>query len=371
MDGRSVGKIIEDKRKELNLTIEQCSSETRISKKFLKSIEDDNFDAFPGEVYYLGFLRTYSQLLQLDANELVKLYYRQKKIEEPAPLEELTKPIKKEIKLPKLSKNAISIMVIAVIAVVLIVGIILIVSIPSKQKSVTDSRQLDKEQKPELKKNEFLIEQRRTIRTFRPGDVILIPDGSNYHRLKIITVDPKNKVTQLSFEEIASTLELKEKDKIDIDYDINGETDFQIVLNELDSSGVSLTFERLTSEYSRNGFTTDNLSISSSSVAQTDSGNSSLTMPPLVVVVNASKKGYIRLESDIEGTIEQMLAPSQSVKISGKEKIVMMLTNSSGMSVMINNSPLVLPKEFTIYCVISWIFDKEKNSYSLVTEFKK
>ena len=85
-----LGLIFRDARIKSGKTIEEASRETKIAKKYLIAIENENFDIFPGETYLIGFLRNYAQFLELDSDELV-LKYRDFKIQEqPAPIEQLT-----------------------------------------------------------------------------------------------------------------------------------------------------------------------------------------------------------------------------------------------------------------------------------------
>lgn len=62
-----VGAYLRSKREELDLSIQEAGQDTKISMDFLKAIEDGAFDKFPGQVYAIGFVRSYSLYLGLDA----------------------------------------------------------------------------------------------------------------------------------------------------------------------------------------------------------------------------------------------------------------------------------------------------------------
>lgn len=371
MNGRSVGKIIEDRRKELGLTIEECSKKTRISKKFIEAIESDNYEIFPGEVYYLGFLRTYAQLLSLDANKLIHDYNKQKKIEEPAPLEELTKPLKKEIKLPAINKNYMPIILITVISVIIIIGIILLISIPKTEKTDLPSEQVKvKQQKNE---NEFVLLQRKMIKTFTPGQILVIPDGDSQYKLSIESFDTEKKEAKISIIDLLNPFIIKENDSITFDFNENGKADLTITINQINSNGISLTTERLTAEKGSGKLSDKNISIKTSETkTAVNEENVILTdKNQISVVITSNRNGYARLESDTEGIIEKFLRPSESIKIGGKNQVIFQITNASNMTVIVNNAPLNLPKEFIVYCIIKWIYDQQTDKYTLVTEFKK
>lgn len=69
-EGKTIGEILRAAREDKKLTIEQVNRETRISVQTLRSLERDDFGAFPSETYLKGFLRNYAEFLGLDGNTL-------------------------------------------------------------------------------------------------------------------------------------------------------------------------------------------------------------------------------------------------------------------------------------------------------------
>ncbi|MFW5843595.1 MAG: helix-turn-helix domain-containing protein, partial [Spirochaetota bacterium] len=85
----SIGEKLKTARKEKGYSLDQVSRETHIAKRFVEALEEEDFDAFPGEPYLIGFLKTYSIFLDLDPQEMVNLYKSFKLQEQPAPIDEL------------------------------------------------------------------------------------------------------------------------------------------------------------------------------------------------------------------------------------------------------------------------------------------
>jgi cytoskeletal protein RodZ len=85
----SIGEKLRLARESNNLTIDQVARETHVAKRFLKALEDEEFDVFPGETYAMGFLRSYSEYLGLDAEDLIGIYRNIKIQEQPLPMSEL------------------------------------------------------------------------------------------------------------------------------------------------------------------------------------------------------------------------------------------------------------------------------------------
>lgn len=70
IEGKTVGEMLRTAREEKKLTVEQVNRETRISVQTIRSLERDDFGAFPSETYLKGFLRNYAEFLGLDGNTL-------------------------------------------------------------------------------------------------------------------------------------------------------------------------------------------------------------------------------------------------------------------------------------------------------------
>ncbi|MFW7266683.1 RodZ domain-containing protein [Gluconacetobacter sp. Hr-1-5] len=67
----SVGPTLRARREQLGWALPDVAAWLRIRLSFLEAMEDDRVKDLPGNVYTLGFLRTYAQALGLDAEALV------------------------------------------------------------------------------------------------------------------------------------------------------------------------------------------------------------------------------------------------------------------------------------------------------------
>ena len=70
----SVGTRLKEIREGKKLSLQTIAKNLNISISFLESIENDDFSKMPGEAYTIGYIRSYSNYLDLDAREIVKLY---------------------------------------------------------------------------------------------------------------------------------------------------------------------------------------------------------------------------------------------------------------------------------------------------------
>jgi cytoskeleton protein RodZ len=75
--GLEIGAVLRDARQRAGLDIASVEAQTKIRTRYLRALEDEDWQVLPGHAYAKGFLRTYAQLLGLDADTLVDEYRRQ------------------------------------------------------------------------------------------------------------------------------------------------------------------------------------------------------------------------------------------------------------------------------------------------------
>lgn len=86
---QTLGEFLRKKREEQSLTLEQVTTETKVSPRMLKALEEDRLEKVPSEVFALGFVRAYARYLKLNPEEVLSRYrdqisafYRQAEEEE-------------------------------------------------------------------------------------------------------------------------------------------------------------------------------------------------------------------------------------------------------------------------------------------------
>lgn len=95
----SIGEKLKSIRESRKISIKEVAADTNISALYIEALEDEDFDKFPGETYVIGFLKSYSEYLKLDTDEIIMLYKGYKIGESATPLEELTRPTKSSLML--------------------------------------------------------------------------------------------------------------------------------------------------------------------------------------------------------------------------------------------------------------------------------
>jgi cytoskeleton protein RodZ len=74
--GLPIGDVLKRTRTRRKVDIQTVEQQTKIRTKYLRALENEEWDVLPGPAYAKGFLRTYAQFLGLDGDALVDEYRR-------------------------------------------------------------------------------------------------------------------------------------------------------------------------------------------------------------------------------------------------------------------------------------------------------
>jgi cytoskeleton protein RodZ len=74
--GLPIGEVLKRARGRQQLDIRTVEEQTKIRIKYLRALENEEWEVLPGHPYAKGFLRTYAQFLGLDGDALVDEYRR-------------------------------------------------------------------------------------------------------------------------------------------------------------------------------------------------------------------------------------------------------------------------------------------------------
>ena len=157
----SYGNLLRKTREEKNLDLVKISREISIEKRYLEGLENEDSSVFPGEAYLVGFLKNYSNYLELDTELVLKLYHNKQIQESPLPEGLYEKKSSKRI-LPFLIPVAIFVVLVVTISILLI----------SKKKDNNDSELVVSENS---KENKYEIDKTKFVKRVYKGDQLLIP----------------------------------------------------------------------------------------------------------------------------------------------------------------------------------------------------
>lgn len=77
----AIGEQLRKQRKARGISLVEVSEHTKIGKKYLEALENEEYHILPGETYTIGFLRAYAKYLELDDVDVLKRYKEQKRMQ--------------------------------------------------------------------------------------------------------------------------------------------------------------------------------------------------------------------------------------------------------------------------------------------------
>ncbi|MCJ1976820.1 helix-turn-helix domain-containing protein [Lactococcus paracarnosus] len=74
MAQKTVGQVLRAKRAKLDMTLNEAEKLTEIQKTYIVALEQDNYDALPGDFYIKAYIKQYAERLDLDADKIISAY---------------------------------------------------------------------------------------------------------------------------------------------------------------------------------------------------------------------------------------------------------------------------------------------------------
>lgn len=123
-----IGTTLREARIRARIDISEVEARTKIRAKYLRAIENEEWDLLPGPVYVKSFLRTYGEFLGLDTRQLVdefKRRYERPSDQDLRPISSLGRERERERRRrrPRLGPlGAVVLVLVAVVAALFLVG---------------------------------------------------------------------------------------------------------------------------------------------------------------------------------------------------------------------------------------------------------
>jgi transcriptional regulator with XRE-family HTH domain len=90
-----VGDLLRKERERKGLTLDDIATATHIRIEYLRGMEKDDFSKIPSEIYVRGYLKSYAEILGLDAGKIIALYCEEKGDVTEECAEEIQLPVKR------------------------------------------------------------------------------------------------------------------------------------------------------------------------------------------------------------------------------------------------------------------------------------
>lgn len=131
-----LGQLLKKARTQKGITLDELQELTKIRKRYLEAIEEGNYKILPGNFYVRAFIKSYSEAVGLEPDEVLRLYRSVLPETNPEPKNE---PKRRHTKPPrnsdKMSKWASALLVIAFPLLILSVLYYYYIHRPNEQKA--------------------------------------------------------------------------------------------------------------------------------------------------------------------------------------------------------------------------------------------
>ena len=355
----SLGEKLRTARETKGYTHDQISRDTNISSRYLIAMEEENFSAFPGEPYLLGFLRTYGEYLGLDSQELLANYRNLKIQELPTPVEQLLRP-------PPKTPSFIRYIIPALIVMGAIgAGVVLFLKRPRTEQVRAAAT---------YRATEYTMDSETLERRFYPTDSLLVTyNGSTYK----VTLSNLGEVVTIATPSGSAILDLSQDTNIDLDGD--GLPDLRITVADFvrnePATGVLLRFDReIDSQAADQQFIAANLD------ATPSTGTSNSSSSPAQIIFTSPNaypftlqilfQGYcmfryeVLAERDRQGQNERYYSRNEEFNIPAQNGVRMWLSNAAAVRIQAIGGGRTVPLELggageVIVADVRWIRDED------------
>jgi len=348
----SLGSFLKETREKLGYTIEKAAEETRISAKYISDIESDLYSGFPGEAYIKGFLRSYSQFLELEPDKIVRKYELIKISESEMPIDKLIP--KPSIDFRFIFSKLLIVLIVCGIGYGIFMGGLSIYRF-IKNRPVTDNSQssgsssssenIAASSSSTVSQSDSqgeLLTGEKTL-SLNLNSIVGLNIGGTFHPLKVIQLFPTVILEDATKEQYLLFHNYSEK------LDINNDSlyDVQVKLNNWNDQRANITFIVLNTNSSETTLTTSSVesstassSISSSAVAVNNNSGHSEQLGSIVgsqasVTLNVKRAIYVRYKADNNQQIEQFFSPNTSRQISFSNSLTVWSSDAGGLDIVI------------------------------------
>lgn len=119
-----IGAALKEARRRAGIDVKEAEERTKIRTRYLRALEDEDWEALPAPAYVRGFLRTYGEMLGIDGEALADEYRRLHESHEDAPAGLVAEP-RERSRTPGERPSSRTPLILAVLAAIIILLVIL------------------------------------------------------------------------------------------------------------------------------------------------------------------------------------------------------------------------------------------------------
>ncbi len=386
----SIGQKLISARDSLGFSIEHIARETNIAKSYLIALESEDFEVFPGETYLLGFLRNYSEYLNLDPTEMINLYKNMQIQEQPAPMQELLDTRKKG--------PGLLFIIIILVLVLILAGVGYFYIYPNYKtdgevRTEVKAEHEDNQKEPEPAKtgklnvkNTYEFSDEVLEKRFKAGDAVIVKEKDKNYQLFIAEISDKVK-----FIHPRGEFEMKDGEEAVVDLDGDSSADIRVLLRSSNKDAGSLILHVDRFVQSSGSAMTDSSNVipeaegseayeSAVDATSDDTGRPGAPSRAVAEIVirdgsspesftlNIIFRGYclFRYETKDGTREERYFRKGETFRLDADSSVRIWASNAGALAAKVNGVDISLGGSGEVSSrIIKWIYNKENSKYEL------
>ena len=326
----SLGLFLKETRQNTDISLGQIAKDTNIAKKYLEALENEEYSIFPGDTYLKGFLRSYSEYLGLNADEIVKRYERIKIAESPTPIDKL-------IPKPKINLRPFFVMFIMILFIggIIYGGFLIYKKVLINKdnlqiaKKVTKKKITKNKEKEDLNSFKISFEDKEKMFNLKKGDTVDFIAQDKKYSLKVKELTP---IVVIEDQLGTPTILIKSYNH---KFDLNNDSkyDVSLYLNTWDSESANITMKPVGQDGQENvveGITPLE-GKNAETIVKADS------MEGIEFSIDIQDPTFLRYKIDNEGEIEKYYDQRIKNMITARNRVIIWLSNAGAVTFNFNN----------------------------------
>ena len=372
---KSIGEHLRTAREEKGYSFDQVVHDTNISREYIHALEEDNFDFFPAEAYLIGFLRNYSEYLELDPSKMVGIYKIFKISEEPVPMDLLlgkkkAAAVKKEKEEENREHRPVAKWLIPLIVFIVILGGAAVFFLPAQLKSERSGTEV--EGKKEVVQNDvrhdprefFLTDETLDIEV-SDGDMVKVSTGSNLLTFLVNLSDDKQVISYTDPSgELRELLLEKEGEQLVL---ISDQVGVYFFVKDVSPRKAVLVAQKVAVDE------TDNNTPSVETTVANSVPDKVILMTetyPKAYTIDALFRGdcLFRYDTDRQGRIERFYQGGERLKIDVNRNLLIWASNAGSVDLKISGKEISIGENGQVVVrSVKWVKNNETGKYDLVS----
>ncbi|MGL4389249.1 MAG: RodZ domain-containing protein [Brevinema sp.] len=335
----SLGNYLRQQREAKGLSIDEAAIETNIARKYIEALENDEYGFFPAEMYVVGFLTAYVEVLEMDKELVLSMYQRSLAKEQEAPLEEVFSLYNNDVKVKR--QTIILMITLPIIIILALFSMFLSSGNSSSDQSITinSSENISTivEGPEELSIDLNSLSQNNEF-TVKVNDIIaLTKDNTLQNSIKFLGTTSMSK--QIKFQLGQNTYTQKRGDILNADLYGDGNNNLTLEIIDISHEQVRFVLSIKETVLQKNTAGEFNIGSYAKSIRTETALGAVDVFPTITMKLTSTGNLWVEYQIDNQKSVSQLVKTGQNLSIKFKDSLRLLLGNSGTANISFQELP--------------------------------